>query len=630
MVPNVCAIGHRFVGAASHGLAFTLPISAFDVMGSPQTISDLRILATSDVHMHITGWNPLQNDTSADRGMDMLAHRIDAARRDAPGACVLLDNGDSLHGTSVGTTCATWPEHTIHPWPALLNALDYDAVGLGNHDFDFGVPFLENVVAQTRAPTLCAGFASGSIENVAATTIVHRAVTCADGTKRDLNIGITSVLPPQTALWNYRHLSGLIRFEEGVTAAQKAVVQLKQDGADVVIVLCHSGISAFNGNESENFAAVLAQEIKGIDALIMGHTHQLFPLPDGPQTVHGVPAVMPGFGAEALGVIDLRIKWDSHGWHVAQHKAALHTICPKDTPRPDIIDLAAPAIAATNTALDVELAQTETGFHSYFGMLQSDVSGAMIARAMTCCIAGQVAGTALSEYPLIASVSPAALGGRAGPRNYIEVEPGIVRARHIATLIPHPNTVWAVTMQGADLWRWAERSAGYFAPEKCAQSRLVDPNVPSYNFDTLHGLETVIDPFQPAKYDPFGRLIDPKAKRVLSLTYQGRPVDPKQPFLLAVTSYRGAGGGGFPGLPGDPHVLRTDIDLFSAVCDDVARDPMPAAPTRSAWRFADAGRTRVTIETSPNARAHLHDIARFDPKVIKVNDAGFLELSVVL
>ena len=113
-------------------------MSATAVMGSPQITSDLRILATSDVHMHITGWDALHNDIAADRGMDLLVRRIDMARRDAPGACLLLDNGDSLQGTPVGTTCARWPEEAAHPWPTVLNALDYDAVGLGNHDFDFG------------------------------------------------------------------------------------------------------------------------------------------------------------------------------------------------------------------------------------------------------------------------------------------------------------------------------------------------------------------------------------------------------------------------------------------------------------------------------------------------------------
>ena len=603
-------------------------MSATAVMGSPQITSDLRILATSDVHMHITGWDALHNDIAADRGMDLLVRRIDMARRDAPGACLLLDNGDSLQGTPVGTTCARWPEEAAHPWPTVLNALDYDAVGLGNHDFDFGVPLLERVVAQTKAPTLCASFASGQITGVTPFTALRRSLTCSDGVTRDIQIGVTSVLPPQTAHWNHRYLSGQIRFKNGLKAAQQAVQRLKEDGADLVIVLCHSGLSASNGNDSENFAATLAKDICDIDALIMGHTHQLLPLPDGPQDVHGVPAVMPGFGAEALGVIDLCLSWDQNRWQVTQHNATLHTPFPTDKPCDGITKLAAPAIADTNACLDVELAQTATGFHSYFGMLTSDQHCALLARTMTRSIAAKVSGTPLSDLPLIASVTPAALGGHSGPRNFINVSPGAVRVRHMATLAPYPNTIWAVTMQGADLWRWAERSATYFSPESGEQSRLVNPDVPSYNFDVLHGLEAVIDPFQPPMFDLVGRVINESTRRIRKLTYQDQNVAPDQLFLLAVTSYRGAGGGNFPGLPDDPHVLRTEIDLRKALCDDIASGPLP--PEQPAWSFSNPNGKRVLIETAPNACAHLEDIAQFDPKVIGVNAAGFLEVSVAL
>lgn len=630
MAHNMHSILYRIDHINLYSLAITLPMRATNIMGSLQATSDLRILATSDVHMHITGWDALRDDVYTDRGMDMLANCIKDARRTAPGACLLLDNGDALQGTPVGTTCANWPVDATHPWPAVLNALDYDAVGLGNHDFDFGVPFLESTVAQTRAPTLCASFTRGEIAGVTPTTILRRTLACSDGTKRDIKIGVTSVLPPQTSVWNHRHLSKRIRLEAGKIAAKHAVATLKAEGSDLVVVLCHSGLSADGKDDEENFAATLARDVSGIDALVMGHTHQLFPLPDGPQDVNNIPAVMPGFAAEALGVIDLCLSWDGHHWQVTQHNVALHRTCRTGTPRSDITKLAAPAVAETNASLNVELAQTNTGFHSYFNMLQSGLTCALMARTMTRRIGAHVAGTALSDLPLIASVPPVALGGRAGPRNFVEVAPNAIRARHIAMLAPNPNTIWAVTMQGADLWRWAERGASYFSPQDSVLSHLANPNVPSYNFDILHGLDAVIDPFGSAMFDPVGRVIDANARRVHSLTYQGQPVAPDQKFLMALTSYRGAGGGGFPGLPSDPHVLRTDIDLLTALCEDVANGPLPSIPTPSAFSFADAGGKRVLIETSPHAGAHLDDIARFDPQVIDVNAAGFLELSVAL
>ena len=230
--------------------------------------------------------------------MDVLATLIEQARQSAPGHCLLVDNGDAIQGTPIGDVCADLANAPPHPWPAIINALAYDAVGLGNHDFDFGVPFLEKIVAQTDAPTLCASFAQGGVDGVLRSTILRRDVLCSDvlcsdGKTRALAIGITSVLPPQTAIWNDQHLSGCITFHPGTVATQRAVAQLRSQGADIVLVLCHSGLST-TGDTDENFATTLAQEVGGMDAMVLGHTHQHFPKADGPMHVNGVPAVMPG------------------------------------------------------------------------------------------------------------------------------------------------------------------------------------------------------------------------------------------------------------------------------------------------------------------------------------------------
>ena len=580
--------------------------------------------------MHVTGWDALRDHVVRGRGMDVLAGCIDTARQQATGACILVDNGDALQGAPMGEICANWPYDKPHPWAAIVNALNYDAVGLGNHEFDFGVPFLERVVAQIDAPTLCASFSSGGVAGVIPTTLVQRDVTCSDGRTRPLSIGITSVLPPQNAVWNHRHVQRRITFESGVAATRKAVAALQQDGADVIVVLCHSGLPADAVADSENFAATLAQDVAGIDALVMGHTHRRFPEPDGPQDLFGVAAVMPGLGAEALGVIDLQLEWAGSHWRCRDHAVGITDLSPMDAPHPDITALAAPAIASTRETLDVELTQIKTGFHSYFDMLQTSPSGTLVAQAMMGMVADQVAGSELAALPLLASVAPAALGGWTGAENYVEVAPGVMRARHVAMLAPFSNAIWAVVLRGRDLWMWAERSTAYFAPDLQEDGRLVNPNAPSFNFDALYGLEAVIDPFAPPMFNPRGEVIDPDTRRVQSLTHHGVPVQADASFLVALSSYRGAGGGMFPGLDDNPNVLRGDKDLLTTLREAVINGQRPQDPVPPVWQLAPQAGRRVIVETSPHARVHLHDIARFDPEVIGMNDRGFLELSVAL
>ncbi|MEL6888956.1 MAG: 5'-nucleotidase C-terminal domain-containing protein [Pseudomonadota bacterium] len=599
-------------------------------MNSPHAFADLRILATSDVHMHLTGWDTLHQRRHKGRGFDGLGGTIQSARAEAKGACLLVDNGDSLQGTPVGAHCAALSHTDSHPWPDILNIMKYDAVGLGNHDFDFGVPFLERIVRHINAPTLCASFSSGGVAGVGPSGMLMRDVRCSDGQTRAIKIGVTSILPPDTAIWNQRYLAGLIEFEDPILAARRAVDDLQAEGADIVVMLCHSGLGTRQAPDGENFGVRLAHEVEGIDALVLGHTHQRFPGADERTDLNGIPSVMPGYAAEVLGQIDLSLGWTARGWHVASHDVQL--LEQDETPIPPscIAALTAPAIQRTEALLDRTLAHSNSGLHTYFGMLMSAQSDALVARAMTDVIKAQVAGTDLADLPLLASVAPATMGGVSGPGNYVDIPAGPVQARHIAMLSPFANAIWAVVLTGGQLLQWVERAAAFFAPASGGNGRLVDPDAPSFNFDMLHGLRADIDPFRPAMFDATGQMINPHARRVRRLSHGDAPIDEDARFLVAMTSFRGAGGGNFPGITDDTPVVRTNHDLNDALHHTVARGALSPAPCQTVWRFAPEQPSRVFIETAPRARVHLDEIAAFEPQVIGENKAGFLEVSVLI
>ncbi|MEM6759409.1 MAG: 5'-nucleotidase C-terminal domain-containing protein [Pseudomonadota bacterium] len=569
-------------------------------------VAALRLLGTSDVHMHLTGWDARTDDTDRTRGLARLANVIAEARASAPGACLLLDNGDALQGAPAADVAMEPELRADHPWPKLMGALGYAAVGLGNHDFDYGLEPLAEICALMPCPVLCAS-ADRPLAHVLTHTVINVPLVAS---APPLRLGLTSVLPPQTVVWNHRVLAGQVDFAPGVAAARAAVTALRPL-ADIVVMLCHSGISC--EKSYENFAQTIAQQVSGINAMILGHTHEYFPTRPG-ETLSGVPAVMPGFAADCLGQIDLTLAHEPTGWRVTGHATQL--LHPTDaTPSTSVTQISAPCLARTRAVTEEVVGTAVDPLHSYFAMVQSGGVDALVAKALRNTVA-RAAPTALADLPIIAAVAPFAAGGRAGPRNFVDVPAGPFRRRHITMISPFVNTVWAHRMTGATLRQYAEMSAQFFAPAIGDDPVwLAARDAPAFNFDMLHGLETVIDPFAPP------------GARITSLQHAGREVVADDTYLVAMTSYRAAGGAGFPGTGYDA-ALKTEIALDDALLD-VLRDEA-AVHQPSVWRFAERLGHRVTIETSPRAEAHLSDIARFDPEPIGLTPTGFLKIAITL
>lgn len=598
----------------------------------------LRIAATSDLHMNLTGWDALRDVPTKTKGMDRLATLIKSERQNAPGGFVLVDNGDSLQGTPLGDICVNASDN--HPWPAILNALRYDAAGLGNHDFDFGLPFLEQVMAQADCAVLCANITQGAVSCAAPFTVIERFLVCADGQKRRLRVGLTSVLPPQTAVWNRRCLDGVVQFEDGVQATQKAVAALRSAGADLVVLLCHSGLSDGADPVGENFGATIAAEVPGIDAMVLGHTHLRFPGPDHAGfegvdavtgTLYGVPAVMPGHAGTEVGIIDLQLRYGADGWEVSTHNVRRAGI-PADLCRDSaVVDLVHPVAEATRAHLNRPIANANEHMHTWFSMLLPSSAEELVARALCDTVATAIAGTDLASLPVLASVAPAALGGRAGPDNYVNIPPGPFLERHVSMLCPYPNTVWAAVLTGAELRDWIDRSLAFFTSDRDGGAILVNSDAPAFNFDMVHGLQAEVDLSAAAAFDITGHRVTTEATRIHRLTHGSREVQPCERFVLAMTSYRGAGGGNFPGLGAQAIAVRTDVELRDAVRQTIAGDGIPSlrnsAPT---WTFVPSSRSRRVIRTSPAAEAHLAYISKFNPRPLGLDESGFLQVQVTV
>lgn len=292
--------------------------------------AELRILATTDLHAHLMAYDYFSARPSKTVGLARTATLIRQLRAEGTNV-VLFDNGDVLQGNPMSDWVAGHPETMAdapHPMFAAMNALGYDAGTLGNHEFNYGLGFLEQALRGAAFPIVSANVQDGEGGMIVPPfVILDRMITDADGTSWPIRIGVIGFAPPQIALWERISLGGAIRTLDIVGTARSLIPQMKVDGAEVIVALCHAGIGQAEEEAFQENAAVPLAAVSGIDAIVTGHTHQVFPdqgwADDGPVhgaagLLHGKPAVMAGFHGSHLGVIDLTLRRQDGKWQVDQ------------------------------------------------------------------------------------------------------------------------------------------------------------------------------------------------------------------------------------------------------------------------------------------------------------------------
>ena len=610
----------------------------------------LRLLATSDLHVHLTPWDYYTARRSANSGLARTASLIAAARDEVePGACLLLDNGDFLHGSPLGDLAALGQGHAPHPMIAAMNALGYDAATLGNHEFSGGLAFLLSRISDAHFPIISANIARqlgatplDDLTLVPPTVMLQRDLTDASGKIRRLRIGIIGLLPPQTTQWDRQHLGDALITRDILQAAAAHVPELREAGADIVVALSHSGIGPSTASVGMEDATAALAALPGIDALVAGHTHQTFPSTDFPASagvdpqrglLWGKPAVMPGFHGSHLGVIDLVLTCGDGVWQVVSGTAHLRPIArrtrsgrvvPLTRSARDILAIAAPAHRATKAWAQEPIGQTKALLHSYFALVAPCPTVRLVARAQADHVAQMLHGGAFADLPLISAAAPFHAGGRGGPENYTAIPPGPMALRHAFDLYPHPNTVAALLVSGAELVLWLERSFSLYhqITPGARDADLIDPDFPAFNFETLEGLTWTVDLTRPPRFDTSGNLINPASQRIRNLAHQGRPLDPGARFVLATNSYRAAGSGGFAGATPDRIILSGPEASRDVVLAHIARGASLADPAPPNWRFAALPDTSVVFETAP-AAAQVADLSALHATALDLTPGGF-------
>lgn len=607
-------------------------------------VLDLRILATSDLHANILAWDYHANRASDQVGLARVASLIHAARAEQPQS-LLFDNGDFLHGNEMGDYLAeTTPvlrsgrPLRTHPMIAAMNALGYDAAALGNHEFGYGLGFLRRSLLAADFPIVCSNlyFKPSRGEPLSAPyLLLDRELKDHEGKAHRLRIGVLGFIPPQTMLWEHRFLKSRASVADIVASARELAPLLRKKGADVVIALSHSGIGAdARVPGAENASAALAQ-LAGIDAVVAGHTHLVFPTETEPD-LHGKPVVMPGFYGSHLGVIDLRLVRSSSGWHVQGFHSEARPIsrrCPKAgqiealvADDPKIAALASPAHQILLLRSEAQLGYSPLPLNSFFALVSDCAALRVVARAQAAHVARALRGRPEQDLPLLSAVAPFKAGGRGGPENYTNVPVGPFLTRHVSDHYIHPNTICALRLTGAEVALWLERSVSLYhqIPLGAAEAELINDSFASFNFDMIDGLSYQIDLSQPAHFDAFGAVLDPSARRIRDLRHQGQPVQPDQSFVLATNSFRAAGGIGFAGATLSRVIYDTGTSNRRVLAEFLQNGGAPQAEDAvPRWGFVPMAETSVLFESAPEAAEHLAEVAHLRLEPLEIAPSGF-------
>jgi 2',3'-cyclic-nucleotide 2'-phosphodiesterase/3'-nucleotidase len=532
----------------------------------------LRVLETSDLHANVVPYDYYRDGEDNTVGLAKTATLVKAARAETKNH-ILFDNGDFLQGSPMGDWVAYkrgMKPGDVHPMIAAMNAMDYAASTLGNHEFNNGLDFLDIGVTSANFPFVCAnvGKADGSALVRPWLIIDHRCVDEA-GAAQVVRIGVIGFTPPQIMQWDKGHLDGKARAGDIVEAARREVPALKAAGADIVVALCHSGIAGGNYRGNEENAALHLAAVEGIDVLLTGHQHLVFPGAKAFDGIEGVdntrgallgkPCVQPGFGGSHLGLVDLDLECAGQGWKIAGFKVEARPIFERTADRrivskadadPAVFATVKAAHEATLVYVREPVGETSAPINSYFALVADDPSVQIVADAQIAYVRGLMAGTALASLPVLSAAAPFKSGGRGGPNFFTDIKAGPISIKNVADIYLYPNTVQVVKVTGAQVREWLEHSAGVFNridPARTDEQPLINPAFPAFNFDIIDGVTYRIDVTQPSRYDGAGKLVEPAARRIIDLAFQGRPIGETAEFLIATNNYRASGGGDFPG-----------------------------------------------------------------------------------
>jgi 2',3'-cyclic-nucleotide 2'-phosphodiesterase/3'-nucleotidase len=565
----------------------------------------LTVMGTTDLHGSALNWDYFKNaeyDDSAhnDVGLAKISTLVNQVRADRGDRnTLLIDAGDTIQGTSLAYYYAKIQpisKRVEHPMAAAMNAIGYDAAALGNHEFNYGIPYLRTFEKQLDFPLLAANATNDANGRPAFTPYVITTVRTPNG--KPVKVGILGLTNPGIAIWDRANVEGQMSFGGLVEQAAKYVPEMKRKGADVVVVSAHSGADTSSSYGDalpfpENAATLVAEQVPGIDAILVGHAHQEIAERVVTNTATGKPVVLsePLKWGQRLSVFDIDLTFSRGRWTVQTVDASVlnSNTVPEDPKivrlladeQKTVVDYVNGVIGTSTEAMSAATARYEdTAVLDFINYVQAGAVKAELTGAD-------------ADLPVLSIAAPF--------NKDAAIPQGDVSVRDIAGLYIYDNTLLGIKLTGAQVKAYLEKSAEYFKPATTpgtyaagdltnAPTATAPNGTPDYNYDVMGGLD------QPLTYDI--DLAQPVGSRITGLAYGGVPVTDDQEFVVAINNYRQSGGGNFPGVVGAPVVYNRQVEIRQLLIDWVTArqvvDPAEFSATNPDWRLTSGG-TPLTV-----------------------------------
>ncbi|GGE36305.1 bifunctional 2',3'-cyclic-nucleotide 2'-phosphodiesterase/3'-nucleotidase [Streptococcus himalayensis] len=604
-----------------------------------QTV-DVRILATTDLHTNLVNYDYYQDKPVETLGLAKTALLIEEAKKENPNT-VLVDNGDTIQGTPLGTyksIVKPIENGEEHPMYVALNALGYDIGTLGNHEFNYGLDYLNKVIASAKMPIVNANVLDAQTGEFIYEPykILEKAFIDTEGRKTLVKIGVTGIVPPQIMLWDKANLEGKVIVRDAVDAVKDMIPVLRKAGADIVLVLSHSGIGDDIYEHGEENVGYQIASLPGVDAVVTGHSHAEFPSGNGSGfyekykgvdgiegKINGTPVTMAGKYGDHLGIIDLNLTYTAGKWNVNTSKGQIRKIDTKSAAADKtILDLAKEAHEGTVTYVRQQVGTTTAPITSYFALVKDDPSVQIVNNAQLWYAKQELAGTPEANLPLLSAAAPFKAGTRNDPTAYTNIPAGPIAIKNVADLYLYDNVTAIVKVTGAQLKEWLEMSAGQFNtidPHATQPQNLINTEYRTYNFDVIDGVTYRIDVTQPNKYDRNGKIVHETANRIVNLEYQGKAIDPNQEFIVVTNNYRS--NGTFPGVKDASLKRLLNLENRQAIINYILAQKEINPRANQNWYFADTIKGLdlrfMTANSAKEFSSNLEDVSYLEPSSIE-------------
>jgi len=615
----------------------------------------LRIIETTDIHTNVMDYDYYKDKPSEQIGLTRAATLVKQAREEATNS-ILVDNGDLIQGSPMGDYMAAKgiKAGEVHPVYKAMNQLSYDVGNIGNHEFNYGLDFLQETINDAKFPYVNANVYNASTGEHLFQPYIIKTHTFkdTDGKAHEVKVGYIGFVPPQIMVWDKKNLDGRVIARDIKKTAEKLIPEMKAKGADVIVAIPHSGISTEEYQSGAENSVYYLTKIAGIDAIAFGHSHAVFPSKEFAKvagadiekgTINGVTAVMPGRWGSHVGVMDLTLEQKDGKWAVTNGQSEARPIFDKASKKA-LVEADAGIVKAleadhkgTREFVNQPIGKSNDVMYSFLALVQDDPTVQIVSLAQKDYVERFIQGDPnLDGLPVLSAAAPFKAGGRKNdPSNFTEVESGELTFRNAADLYLYPNTLVTLKVSGKEVKEWLECSAGQFKQIDVNSSEpqsLIDwDGFRTYNFDVIDGVNYQIDITKPAKYDGDCKVINPDSQRIVNLTYKGKPIDTAQTFLIATNNYR-AYSNKFPGTGSDFIAFDSPDENRTVVADYIARvskeqgEVTPSADNN--WSFAPIkSKTKLDIrfETSPSEKAakFIKDKGQYPMELIGTDDVGF-------